>query len=448
METPASGRAPASLRACAAATALFGLTLALSPGTSAQADDLWTRSNLLGDPSGVRSALGTDGITLSAQDTETLLGNVAGGLKQGATMQGVTTVTLQVDTGKAFNVQGGTFNASALQIHGRPLTPYYLDDLQAASGTEADNTTRLWELWYDQSFAYGRADVKIGQQSIDNEFMASKYSALFVNTMAGWPLVPSDDLYAGGPAYPLSSLGVRLQAKPTDNQTVLVGVFDDNPPGGSFNNDPQSLDDGGIRFNLHTGALFIAEYQYAVNQPAIGQMAYGNEQTGLPGTYKIGFWYDTAPFPASDGSPAMHRNNYSFYGVVDQTVWRQAPGSPRTLNVFARVMGAPGDRNLISFAFNGGVTLTDPLPGRDNDQVGIDIGVGKLSDDAAVAAGATPGVETLIELTYQYQATPWWLIQPDLQYVINPGGGVPDPNHPTRQLRNEMVVGVRTAVTF
>jgi porin len=42
-----------------------------------------------------------------------------------------------------------------LQIHGRSLSPYYLGDLQTASGTVAENSTRLWEFWYDQGFNHG-----------------------------------------------------------------------------------------------------------------------------------------------------------------------------------------------------------------------------------------------------------------------------------------------------
>ncbi|MBW4090917.1 MAG: carbohydrate porin [Proteobacteria bacterium] len=261
------GPAGAGARLLTCAWAAVGIVFAgAAPAEAQSADsDIWTRSTLLGDPGGWRGELGADGVSLGVQDTETLLGNVAGGVKRGATMQGLTTATLQIDTGKAFGVAGGTLNASALQIHGRSLSPFYLDDLQTANGTEADDATRLWELWYDQSFAQGAADLKFGQQSIDQEFIVSTYSAVFVNTMAGWPLVPSADLYAGGPAYPLSSLGARLRVKPTADATVLVGVFDDNPPGGPFAADPQSRDAGGTRFNTTTGALFVAEFQYAVN---------------------------------------------------------------------------------------------------------------------------------------------------------------------------------------
>ena len=55
----------------------------------------------------------------------------------------------------------------------------------------------------------------------------------------------------------------------------------------------------GGNFNLRTGALFIAEVQYALNQPSNGDMDYGSRATGLPGTYKLGMWIDTAPFPVA-----------------------------------------------------------------------------------------------------------------------------------------------------
>jgi porin len=414
-------------------------------------------TGLFGNIGGLRTMLGDYGITLGLNDSENLLGSLSGGVKQGATMQGVTTGTIDVDTGKAFGLQGGTFHISALQLHGQPLSASYLDNLQAANGNEGEDATRLWELWYDQQLG-SKFDIKIGQQSIDNEFMGSSYSALFVNTMAGWPLVPSDDLYGGGPAYPLSSLGVRTQAELTDSTTILAGVFDDNPGGGAFDDDAQYLDRNGALFNLNTGALFIAELQYATK---IG---------GLDGSYKIGGWYDTGFFPdqefgtdglslanpASNGNPLMHHGNYSLYGVVDQTLWKSA--GAQSVNVFARIMGAPDDQNLIDFSFNGGVTMTAPFPGRDNDQAGIDIGVGKVSSrasdldrDLAVFSGSPypiRGTETLIELTYQAQITNWLIMQPDLQYVFNPGGGVPDPNDTTQNLQNEFIAGLRAIVTF
>ncbi len=412
-------------------------------------------TGLLGSIGGLRTVLGDHGIAFGLNDSENLLGNLSGGVKTGATMQGVTTMTVDVDTGKAFGLQGGTFHTSALQIHGSPLSPGYLDNLQGANGNEGENATRLWELWYDQQFLNNRFDIKIGQQSVDNEYMISTYSGLFINTMAGWPLVPSDDLYGGGPAYPLSSPGVRLRVEPNGNVTILAGVYDDNPGGGAFDDDAQALDPSGTKFNLNTGALWMGELQYAT------------KIAGLAGTYKFGGWYDSGTGfldqrydndgglladPSSDGNPMMHTGNYSLYGVADQTVWQSKADSARSLNVFGRIMGAPSNRNLISFFVNGGATLTAPLPGRDNDTAGVDFGLGKVSPDAAAAdrdAGLAPRTtEELIELTYQAQATPWLILQPDMQFIVNPGGGIPDPNDPTHNLRDEFISGMRAIVTF
>lgn len=434
-----------------------------------------SRNNLLGDMWGLRTALGNYGISFGLQETSEVLGNPIGGVHRAAAYDGLTEMSLGLDTQKAFGWAGGIFNISALQIHGQNLSAENLYSLQTASGIEADRSTRLWELWYQQSFLNGIADIKVGQQSIDQEFIVSQYSGLFINTMMGWPMLPSADLYAGGPAYPLSSLGVRLRGQPTPALTVLAGVFDDNPPGGPFNDDSQlrGAEAAGAAFNLDTGALWIAELQYAVNQPAEGDMVASNAPPpGLPGTYKLGFWYDSGAFPdqrfdtlglslanpASNGIPRMHQGNYSVYAVADQMVWRPDPQGPESLGLFARMMAAPPDRNLISFSANGGANLKDPLPGRDNDTFGVGFGVAKVSGNASALDQDTAfytqtnyparTVETFIEVTYQMQVAPWWQVQPDFQYVFRPGAGIPNPEQPNKLIGNETVFGLRTNVVF
>ena len=48
--------------------------------------------------------------------------------------------------------------------------------------------------------------------------------------------------------------------------------------------------------------------------------------------------------------------------------------------------------------------------------------------------------ETVIEATYQISLAPWWNIQPDFQYIINPSG--------VSGSRNAAVFGVRTSIAF
>jgi porin len=54
----------------------------------------------------------------------------------------------------------------------------------------------------------------------------------------------------------------------------------------------------------------------------------------------------------------------------------------------------------------------------------------------------------VVEVTYQYQVVPWWILQPDFQYTFNPGAGIADPNNPNKRVADEAVIGVRTLVTF
>ena len=433
-----------------------------------------SRSNLLGDIFGLRTFAGQYGISFGLTETSEVFGNVTGGVRQGADYDGLTTISAGLDTKKAFGWSGGTFNVSALQIHGRNLSTDDLDDLQTASGIEANRATRLWELWFDQTFGDGKADVKVGQQSLDQEYITSSGASAFINTSLGWPIVPSIDQYAGGPAYPLSSLGVRLRVRPTEAITVLGGVYDDNPAGGSFYDDSQvrGAEQSGAAFDLGTGALVFAELQYAVNQPSEGDLAGKTGGSGLPGTYKIGGWFDSGSFPDQDldtngrslaspdstGTARLLRHDFSLYAVADQTIWQPDPQAMRAASVFARIMGAPNDRNLVNFGLNVGVVLKAPLPGRDNDAFGIAYGLTTISPNAILLAEQrqlftdayqpVPSSESFVELTYQVQIAPWWQVQPDFQYVFLPGGGIADPNDAGQRIGNAAIFGVRTNVTF
>ncbi|HTW72404.1 MAG TPA: carbohydrate porin [Acetobacteraceae bacterium] len=430
------------------------------------------RSNyLLGDWWGIRPALSQYGISIAIQETSEVFGNVTGGVKQGAAYDGLTQMALQLDTQRAFGWYGGTFNASALQIHGSDLSAENLDTLQTASGIEADRATRLWELWYQQKFLEeDRLDIKIGQQSLDQEFMVSQNAGYLINTMFGWPMLPSADLPGGGPAYPLSALGVRVRTRPIDPVTILMGVFNGNPAP-STNGDPQALDPSGLSFPLNGGVLAIAEIQYTY--PSLGTMLYAGQSEPLARTYKLGVWWDSESFPdqqfdntglslanpASNGIPLGHRGDYGIYAVADQLVWVDPREGDRTISLFGRIMGAPqADRNLVTFSMNAGLTFHEPILHRDDDTFAIGMGYAKVSGataayDKALAyyTGAyvpVRGGETFVEVTYQYQVTPWWQIQPDMQYVFNPGGGLANPNNPTQRIANELVLGLRTNILF
>jgi len=430
---------------------------------------VWQSQNLLGDMGGLRPALSKYGVTLSILENVETFGNVSGGVRQGFEVNGLTTATVQVDTEKAFGLKGGQFNVSGLQYWGGNLTANNLLVLQTASDIEAPVGVRLWELWYDQKFG-DKFDIKIGEQSLDQEFVTSTSSYVFINGASGWPTLSAVNLPGGGPAYPLAGLGVRGRAQATDNVTVLAGLFNGSPIPRNSPNTPAS-NPNGVSFPLNTGVLAIAELQFSFGSAAPAKT---NDQGPLPGVYKIGAWYDSYAFddqrydnvglplasPVSDGIPARHHGNFSLYGVMDQMIWRSKDDANRSLNFFIRPMFTPfQNRNPVSASIDAGLTMHGPFPGRDNDIFGVQMGVAWATDGASgydrdlrffqpTAYTPVRSSETFFEAMYQIQVTPWWQIQPDVQYFINPGAGIANPNEPTQRIKNELVIGLRTNITF
>jgi porin len=104
----------------------------------------------------------------------------------------------------------------------------------------------------------------------------------------------------------------------------------------------------------------------------------------------------------------------------------------------------PQDQNFIGFYFDTGLTYKGLIPSRDNDTIGIAFDYAQLSggaQQAAIVSGSVGvGAEMVLEVTYQAQITKWLSMQPDVQFVINPGGN--------QDLKNALVIGLRTAITF
>ena len=436
------------------------------PSAPAEAETdsgIWQRDRLLGDLGGVRKRLEDAGITVTLQETSEVLGNVNGGIKTGAIYEGATLMGLAIDTDKAIGLPGGTFNASAYQIHGRSLTANNLHNLNTVSNIEATRATRLFELWYEQKLLNDTVSVRIGQQGADQEFQISLYAGLFINASFGWPTLAAVDLPSGGPAYPLATPGVRLKVRPRDDLAFLLGIFNGDPaPAGT--GDPQARDPSGTSFVLDQGVFVIGELQYSLNG--------GEDAAGLPGTYKLGAWYNSNQFadqryandglpladPASTGVARLHTNNWSMYAVADQMVWRKPGTKDQGIGVFGRVSGINNDRNLVNVLVNAGVTWKGAIPGREDDSAGLGITWSRIGDrargydrDVAYYSGAAYPIrtsETVLELTYQAPVTPWLTLQPDFQYVFNPGGGIVSSADPSRKIGSATVFGLRGVIVF
>jgi porin len=405
-----------------------------------EGDDFWTRTNLFGDALGLRPSLSQYGLALNVIETSEVFGNITGGLKRGAIYEGVTDLNLGFDLRTYFHWRG-VFFARAYQIHGRGLSANYLENLHTLSSIEATRTTRLYELWYEHHFG-DWLRIRVGQQAAGQEFLITSTGRLFINSTFGWPTLPGADLPAGGSTYPLGTPGVRVRVDPSDELTFFAGAFNGNPVGPG-SGDPQSRDLSGTAFRVNDGVFAIFETRYNPgNSPATG-------------TYRIGAWYNSppAPDPLSDSVLSRHRGNCSIYAIVDQPLFKSKDDNDDSgFAMFARLTTAPSDRNLIDFYVDGGLSYKG-IGQRKDDKIGVAVGYARLGraarqlDAEQAAANNQPrpsGGETVIELTYLMQLTPWWQIQPDFQYIV----GIVTPDTPRRPLGDAAVFGLRTTITF
>jgi porin len=409
--------------------------------------DVWHRARLLGSIDGLRPRLAKKGITFKLSDSETLFGNTTGGTRRSLAFQGLISMGLKLDTGKAFGWPGGTFHVSGEQLHGVGLSTLSLNNLNTITAIEDPAQTSLYELWYDQKIDGGVVDLRIGRQAAGREFMISALEDSFINSAFGWPTLTAEDLPAGGPDYPYAFTGIRLALHPNRDLLWRTGVYDSNYTGNGF--------------SLASGVFAISELDISHGQ--------AKHPSYLPGSVRLGVWYDSNSFadqhvsvdglsladPANRQPPLRHHGNYGVYVGGGQTLYRR---KPRKIGIIGRVMLAPGNRNLVDLYADIGLAFTGMLPRRRHDIIIAGAGYARISHarqvfDFNVRHYTNPlypvaSAESFIELGYKAKITPWWTVQPDFQYIFNPGGGIPDSTPGKAKIPDAAVFGVYSVIKF
>ena len=407
-----------------------------------------------GDPGGYRAFLAARGFTYDLTYIGDAFGNPVGGYRQGATYEGRLDVNLNADLQKLLGLQGLTGHAELFQVHGQGLTVGNTLDLFGVTGIETTPGAKLYEAWLEQSLLGGRVTVRGGQLAADTEFVISQTAAVFIGASYGWPASFGNDLPSGGPVYPLGAAGVRLKAAVTDHLTVLVGGFDGDPngtyrPGVLDTLLPRLTVPSGFSFRTGDPPFAIGEAQYSYNQ--------GVDPGGLPGVAKLGYFHHFDRFDATNrpfAPGATYRGDDGVYGIIDQTVYREAANPHQGAAVFLRATYDPADRNLIDFYVDGGVAYNGLLPSRPNDTAGLDFAYGHISRAVTrsdIVTGAAPLIrdfQTTFEATYQIALAPGITLQPDAQYIVHPGAhgvGLPVTGRPTH---DTAVIGLRATVHY
>lgn len=116
----------------------------------------------------------------------------------------------------------------------------------------------------------------------------------------------------------------------------------------------------------------------------------------------------------------------------------------RRLNPFGQLGIGDPRANQFAFYTGGGAVLSGLFPGREADKLGVAVAAAhdgnQFIERQRQASNPVGRSEVTVELTYLARLRPWLAVQPDLQYVVNPG------TDPT--LKNALVTMLRFEIAF
>jgi porin len=400
------------------------------------------RQHLLSDRYGERAWLEEHGITPTLTFLTDALGNPTGGQRQGFSAGNNVGLDLNFDLEKLHGPKGGSFQLSMSERFGSSRSATDIGNVFSVQAVYGADTFRLVHVAYQQKLLDDRVEFRVGRIPAGDDFLVSPYNYVFVqNGFDGNPAA----IFLNAPGmtpYPHATWGGVVQGRPTERTYVKGGLYNG---------------DTSIRDNKHHGL------DWSMDGPlfAIGEAGY--QRNGLPGdrgligNYKAGVWYDDHQFTdfntvARGQAPSSTRGNWGFYGLFDQMLVRFGePGSNRGFGVTGSALISP-DQSVSQMPFfsTAGFLVRGLFPSRPGDGGGFGVVTGYFSHDLqdsqrrARQTNPTVGVqryETALEFTYGFRFRGGALIlQPDLQYIIRPGG--------TGQIPNAFVGGVRTGINF
>jgi len=295
---------------------------------------------------------------------------------------------------------GAAFTVIAQQSRGRAISENGVGALQYVSNIEAPEFSQIGEYFLEQSVAGGLLRLKVGKQDSNADFCFAEFAADFANcSFATVPNVPMT-------TYPSAGLGLAAFVRALAWLEIGAGVYDGNAIGTEAG--------FATAFDGEGGGFQIVELRA---RP--GGASSGADQ----GAYRLGLWRHTEDvLQITDAAEYYeYSQNHGLYVELDQPLWRRADSEELAgLGAFFQYGWAPGDRNEIHNYFGGGLTWRGALPGRGADVMGLGVASAQLCRQLRWMEGISG--ETIWETFYRAQLTPWLAVQPDVQYVVNPGG--------------------------
>jgi len=416
-----------------------------------------------GDFWGVRNYLDDSGVEVSASYTNNIAGNPVGGTSAGFTYTDNISFGLELDFEKLIGWKDLTLNVSGLNRAGSSLSQDYVGNQFTVQQVYGGQTAMFYALFLRQRFFDDKLSIKIGRFATGDDFASSPLYWLYMNNgIDGNPqALPVNTQFS---AYPWAVWAARIRYSPTPEIETKFGAY--QVSNRVFNRayhgmDWSIRDDDGILLIGQVGwspeffkkpvivdTVSTADPDDSPKEVADGKsfkpVAPRTEMKGLPGHYWFGAYYSPWQF-SQFGSSATATNSYGFYWHADQMIWQESPGSSQGLTLWSAFVLSP-QQNIAKLPFqaNAGIVYTGLLPTRDADNTMLGFVYGKFSKNYArtveAAGNGYPQYEIVLEAAYRINFTKFAYFQPDLQWVINPGG--------TGNIPNALVLGAQMGITF
>lgn len=387
-----AGRSPASYR-----PEVYNETSAIQNDSAPQAG---ANSNMLtGDWGGRRTKLSEAGADLAViykyEAGQVLSGEQA---KRSTALQNLD-VKLLLDAEKFLGLKQTSVFIYGLGDWGAdsgPTPSSIIGDSQGTSNIEtaADNF-KLYELWIQKKFFGEKVSILMGIHDLNSEFYATDSSGLFLNSSFGVGKELAQTGPGGPSIFPSTTGSVRFKYESPHEFYFQSAVFNAKA------SDPSDPKKNYWAFTPSDGFLLINEFAITGAIPQISKLGLGQW------TYTRLADHRTETVTDSLGNIVAKKvNNSGVYLLLDSSV-------TDSLSVVVRAGTASAEANNVKSNYSMGLNWATAFVGQ-NDKLGLAMTTAHPSDESL-------NPETVYEMTYRFDWGRGFVIQPDLQYVINSG---------------------------
>ena len=412
----------------------------------------WEGDAALGDWWGMRNWLDKEkGVEFSSSYVINLAGNPSGGLRQGFTYTDNIAFGAKLDLEKIVGWRGAVFTIAATDRNGTSLSRDYIGNQFTVQQVYGGQTIILTDLHLVQKFWDDKAQIKAGRFSAGDDFASSPLYWLYMNNgIDGNPqALPVNASFS---AYPWASWAARLRVDPCPEWNAQLGIYQVSNK--TFNRELHGVN---FSFEENDGVMILgqigwtpeffrsrAKRTWTEREEAEAPGELDGDWHGLPGHYWFGGYYSSWSYPQF-GSDDTAANAYGFYWHADQMVFQEEPGGSQGLTLWTAFVLSPQENIAkLPFQWNGGVTYQGLVPQRDEDTAMFGLAYGSFSDDYGNAGDAYNGdpvsYEMALEWGYRVQLSRFFYVQPNIQYIVQPGG--------TGSIPDAFVLGMQMGVTF